>query len=66
MSCGIGHRHDLDLALLCLWHRPVAIGTIRPLALEPPYAVDVALKKKKTKKKKKKIFSNKQQKVNSN
>ena len=28
----------LDLALLWLWHRPVAIAPIGPLAWEPPYA----------------------------
>ena len=55
MSCGVGHRHNLDPALLWLWHRPVAIAPIRPLAWEPPYAAGAALEKdKKTKKKKKK------------
>ena len=44
VRCGVGHRHDSDPVLLCLWHRPVAIAAIRPLAWEPPYAVDVALK----------------------
>ena len=24
MSCGVGHRLGLDLALLWLWHRPAA------------------------------------------
>ena len=28
--CGVGHRHGLDLALL--WHGPVAIVPIPPLA----------------------------------
>ena len=46
MSCGEGRRCSLDPLLLWLWCRPVAIAPIRPLAWEPPYAVDVALKKK--------------------
>ena len=29
---------NLDLTLLWLWHRLVAIALIRPLAWEPPYA----------------------------
>ena len=53
MSCGVGPRHGLYLALLWLWlwHRPAATGLIRPLAWEPPYATGVALKRRKTKKK---------------
>ena len=52
MSCGIGRRHSLDLALLWFWQRPASRGPIRPLAWEPPYAAGVALEKtKKTKKK---------------
>ena len=55
MSCGVGHSCGLDLALLWLWGRLVAIAPVRPLAWEPPYAEEVALQKaKKTKKKKKK------------
>ena len=38
MSCGVGHRRGLDLALLWLWRRPVATALVRPLAWEPPYA----------------------------
>ena len=34
MSCGVGHRHGSDLALLWLWHRLVATVPIRPLAWE--------------------------------
>ena len=45
MSCGVGHRHGLDL--VWLWHRVAAIAPIRPLAWEPPYAVCSALKKRK-------------------
>ena len=44
MSCGVGHRHGSDLALLCLWHRLVATTLIRPLAWETPSAEGAALK----------------------
>ena len=54
MSCGVGHRHGSDPALLWLWCRPVAIALIRPLGWELPYAMGVALKRQKKKKKKKK------------
>ena len=47
MSCGVGFRHVLDLALLWLWRRPAAIAPIRPLAWEPPYAAGTALEKAK-------------------
>jgi len=50
-SCGVGCRHGLDLALLWLWCRSVATAPIGPLAWDPPYDADVALKKKKKKKK---------------
>ena len=46
MSCGIGHRHSSDPALLWLWHRPAAVAPIEPLAWEPPYATGAAIKKK--------------------
>ena len=52
MSCGVGHRHGSDVAVLWLWRRLVAIAPIGPLAWEPPYATGAALKKKKKKKKK--------------
>ena len=55
MSCGVGRRRGSHPALLWLWHRPAAIAQIRPLAWEPPYAVDVALEKPKKKKKEKKL-----------
>ena len=45
VSCGVGRRHSSDLALLWLWHRPVAAALIGPLAWEPPYAVGMALEK---------------------
>ena len=38
MSCGVGCRQGLDLALLGLWCRLEATALIRPLAWEPPYA----------------------------
>jgi len=37
--------------LLWLWHRPVAIAPITPLACEPPYAEGTALEKAKRQKK---------------
>ena len=40
--------------MLWLWRRRVATALIRPLAWEPPYAEDAALKRKKKEKKKKK------------
>ena len=52
MSCGVGHRHGSDPALLWLWGRPAAGALIRPLAWELPYAVDAALKRERKKKKK--------------
>ena len=52
MSCGVGLRRSLDLALLWLWCRPSAVALIRPLAWEPPYAVGMALKRTKRQKKK--------------
>ena len=36
-----------DPVLLWLWYRPAATALIQPLAWEPPYASDVALKKTK-------------------
>ena len=53
MSCGVGRRHGLDLALLWLWRRPVATALIRPLAWESPYAAGVAPEKAKRQKKEK-------------
>ena len=55
MNCGIAQRHSVDLALLWLWCRRVAIAQIRLLAWQPPYAKGAALKIPKKKKKKKKI-----------
>ena len=42
MSCGVGRRRGSDPAWLWLWCRPVAVAPIRPLAWEPPYAVEAA------------------------
>ena len=47
VSCGVGHRHDLDPMLLCLWCRLAAAAPIRLLARELPYAAGEALKKNK-------------------
>ena len=46
MSCDVGHRWGLDLALLRLWRRPAATAPVGPLAWELPYVVGVALKSK--------------------
>ena len=50
MSCGVGRRHSLDLALLCLWCRLVAVALNGPLVGEPPYAAGAALKSTHTQK----------------
>ena len=42
VSCGVGCRRGLDLKLLWLWRRPVAMALIQPLAWEPPYAAGAA------------------------
>ena len=55
MSCGVGSRHSLDLALLWLWHSLGAIAPIGSLAWEPPYTMGEALKR--TKRQKKKLVS---------
>ena len=44
MSCGIGHRHSLDLGLL--WRRLAAAALIRPPAWELQYTMGAALKRK--------------------
>ena len=45
MSCGVGCRHSLDMALLWLWHRLAAIAPTGPLAWVPPYAAGADLKR---------------------
>ena len=52
MSCGVGCRFCLDLALL--WLRPEATALIRPLVWESPHAVGAAPKRTEIQKKKKK------------
>ena len=49
MSCGVGCRCALDLALLWLWCRLAAVPLIGPLAWESPCAKGMALKKKQKK-----------------
>ena len=59
VSGGVGSRYSSDPALLWLWHRPVAIAPIGPLAWELPYALDVALDKRQKKNQKHlSVFSN--------
>ena len=53
MSCGAGHRHGLDLALLWLWYRLAAAAAIQPLTWEPPHTAGVAIKAKQNKTNKK-------------
>ena len=57
MSCGEGHRHDSELALLWLWFRPATVPPIGPLVWDPPYDVGVALKRPKKKRKEKERIS---------
>ena len=45
MSCGVGHRHGLNPALLWLWCRLMALAPIQLLAWELPH-VGAALKRK--------------------
>jgi len=47
MSCSVGLRCGLHLALLWLWHRVAAAAPIQTLAWELPCAEDVALKRQK-------------------
>ena len=64
MSCGVGRRCGLDPMLLWLWCRLAATASIRPPAMELPYAAGAALEKakgqKKKKKKKKKLLQSSQ------
>ena len=45
MSCGVGHRCDLDSTLL--WRKLLATALVGPLAWELPYATGAAQQKKK-------------------
>ena len=56
MSCDVGHRLGLDLALLWLWCRTAAVAPIRPLVREPPYAMGAGIKDKERKKKGKEMW----------
>ena len=49
MSCGVGHRCNLDPMLMWLWCRLEATAPIGPLAWEPPYAAGTALKRQRGK-----------------
>ena len=49
MSCGVGLRCSLDLALLWLWCKPAATAPIRPLDCEPLYAEGAPPPRKKKK-----------------
>ena len=51
LSCAVGHRRSLDVAMLWLWHRPAAAALIQPIAWEPAYATGAALISKKIKNK---------------
>ena len=51
VSCGVGHRWSLDLALLWLWQSLAAKALIQPLVWKLPYATGMALKRKAKKKK---------------
>ena len=46
MSCGVGHRHSLDLVFLWLWYRPAAAALFTSPPWEFPYAIAVTLKRK--------------------
>ena len=52
LSCGVGHRHGLDLTLLWLWYRLAAVVPIQPLAWELPYATSISPPPKKNPQKK--------------
>ena len=49
VSCSVGRRYVSDPTSLWLRHKLAAVTLIRPLALELPYAMGVALKSKKKK-----------------
>ena len=57
MSCGVGHRRDLDAMLLWLRRRLAAIALIQPLAWESPYAAGAVQEMAKRQKKIQNLFS---------
>ena len=59
MSCGVGHRHGLDLALQWLWPRPVATAPIRSLGISIYRGCSPKKIKKKKRRKKKRVVGQK-------
>ena len=57
VSCGVGHRYSLDLAMLWLWHRLVAAAPDLTPSLGTSMCCWCGLKKTKKKKKKEKKMS---------
>ena len=53
MSCGVGCRRGSDPMLLWLWFRLAATAPIRPVAWEPPHAMEATLEKAERQKKQK-------------
>ena len=51
LSCGVGHRHGLDLVLRWVGNKRGNVAPIWPQGRKIPYATGEALKKKKKKKK---------------
>ena len=49
VSCNVGHRCGLGLALLQLWPRTAIVALIAPLAWELPYAAGESLTREKKK-----------------
>ena len=47
VSCGVGRGCSSDPVLLWLWRGSAAVAPMRPLAWEPPYAAEAALKSNK-------------------
>ena len=47
VGCGVGHGCSSDPGLLWPWRRPAAIAPTGPLAWEPPYPANMALKRQK-------------------
>ena len=51
VSRGVGHRRGLDLVVVWLWRMLAAIGPVRLVAWERPYATGIAIQSQKKKKK---------------